>query len=410
MAGSEGSKAKPRIDPRLLTATVEKPQKIGEHQTSLRIGIPREAALQENRVALTPRAVGVLIANGHEVYVETKAGQGAQFSDHQYSENGAIILYEPQELYGRADIIAKITPLNEQELEYLRPHQTIISAVHMGQMQADYLKALMQKSITAIGYEFIVGSDGSVPFMKIMSQIAGIASVHIAAEMLSAPAGGKGLLFGGITGVPPIRVGVIGAGTVGRYATMSCIGLGADVRVIDEEIPQLQELERSLPHRISTSLSSPDIVEEITRWADVLIGAAYIKGYRAPLVVTEDMVMEMREGSVIIDVAIDQGGCIETSRVTNHRNPAFVVHGVKHYCVPNIASRVARTGAMSISNMLMPLLLKIGQNGGVKSSLGREASITSGIYVYHKHITQRALARVFDLDFMDIELLYAADM
>jgi len=403
-------KDSPDIAPAYVPETLEKVAAVGRQRTQLRIGVPREGSLQENRVALTPRSVGVLVANGHHVFVESKAGEGAQFPDRDYSENGAQILYSAQEVFTRADIIAKIAPLSDAELEYLRPQQTVISAVHIGQAKKEWFKALMAKSVTAIGFEYIQAVDGSVPFMQIMSMIAGRTSVHIAAELLSVPAGGQGLLFGGITGVPPVRTAIIGAGTVGTNATAAAIALGCSVRIIDEEVPQLLALEKTVGRKLYTAVAQPDIVAEAVAWADVVIGAAFIKGYRAPVVVTEDMVMDMRDNSVIIDVAIDQGGCIETSRLTDHRNPTFREHGVIHYCVPNIASRVARTGSMAISNLLAPLLLKLGHHGGVKQSVGRETSIRSGIYVYHKHITQRALATLHDLNFMDIDLLYAVDL
>lgn len=399
-----------KLAPAIVAETLEKPAQLKGKDNSLKIGVPREAALQENRVSLSPRAVGVLVANGHEVYVEHNAGAGAQFPDKEYSDNGAIIVFEAADVYAKADLIAKITPLNDEELGFLKQGQTVISAVHLGNVRPSYLQALMQKSVTAIGMEFIRASDGSNPFVKMMSQIAGTASIHIAAELLSATAGGQGLLFGGITGVPPVRVTIIGAGTVGTFAAKAALALGAEVRVIDEEVPALQTLEQRVGQKLYTAVNQPDIVAECVAWADVLIGAAYIAGHRAPVVVTQDMVETMREGSVVIDVAIDQGGCIETSRLTNHKDPTFRHDGVVHYCVPNIASRVARTGSMAVSNILAPILLKLGKNGGVKGSLGRSASIRSGIYVYHKHITQRSLASMFGLNYMDIDLLYAADI
>jgi alanine dehydrogenase len=400
----------PKFAASAVVETLEKPLRTGERHSALRIGVPREAALQENRVSLTPRAVGVLVANGHEVYVEHKAGAGSNFSDKEYTENGAAIVYDAKEVYTRADLIAKITPLINDELDYLKQGQTIISAVHMGNVQPSYLQALIKKSITAIGLEFITATDGTSPFVHAMSQIAGAASIQIAAELLTVTSGGQGLLLGSITGIPPVRVSIIGAGTVGTNAARAALALGAQVRVIDEDVPALDKLRERIGHQVYTAVAQPDTIAEAVMWADVLIGAAYIQGFRAPMVVTEDMVSHMREGSVIIDVAIDQGGCVETSRQTDHKKPTFIHNGVIHYCVPNIASRVARTGSMACSNILAPLLLKVGKNGGVKNSLGRELSIRSGIYVYHRHITHRALATLFGLNWMDIDLLYAADI
>lgn len=401
---------KPQIASSLLTSPMVKEQPVSGQSTSLRIGIPREPFPLENRVSLTPEAVDTLVANGHEVYLEHKAGAGSNFSNEAYTAAGAVIVYSKEEVYNRADIITKISPPKEDECELLRKSQTLISAVNMGQMTAEYIDRLVGKSITAIGYEFVRSSDGSIPFLEMVSQIAGVGSINIAAELLAAPAGGKGLLMGGITGVPPVNVAIVGAGTVGMNAARTALALGASVRVLDIEVFKLRELERVLNQRVYTELSSPSSVQKACEWADVLIGAAYNKGMRAPIVITEDMVNEMVEGAVIIDVAIDQGGCVETSRRTDHRNPHFEHEGVTHYCVPNIASRVARTGSKVISNLLMPMLLSMGQRGGMKQSVGRETAITTGIYVYHKHVTHRALADLYGHSFMDIDLLYASDM
>ncbi len=409
-AGNPIGPKKPKIAPSLLTSTMVKEQPIQTQKTSLRIGIPREPFPLENRVALTPQAVEALVANGHEVYLEHKAGEGSNFTNEEYTAGGAVIVYSKEEVYNRADIITKISPPKKDECELIRKSQTLISAVNMGQITADYVETLVGKGVTAIGYEFIRSADGSIPFLEMVSQIAGVGSINIAAELLAAPAGGKGLLMGGITGVPPVNVAIVGAGTVGMNAARTALALGASVRVLDIEVFKLRELERVLNQRVYTEISSQAALHKACKWADVVIGAAYIKGLRAPVVITEDMVNDMVEGAVIIDVAIDQGGCVETSKRTDHRKPYFVYEGVTHYCVPNIASRVARTGSKVISNLLMPMLLSMGKRGGVKQSVGRETSITTGIYVYHKHVTHRALADLYGHNFMDIELLYASDM
>jgi alanine dehydrogenase len=398
------------LDPALLTATQEKPLKTSGNQQVLKIGIPKETTFQETRVPLTPGAVGTLVAAGHQVTVEHNAGVNAQYTDKEYHDAGAFIGYSPGEVYTKSDLIVKVAPLTMQETEFLQTRQTLISAVHMGAIRPDYLKALMNKQVTAIGFEFLQGADGNSPIMRSMSEIAGISSIQIAGELLAGYGGGKGLLLGGVTGVPPAVVTIIGAGTVGFHASKTAIGIGAMVKVVDEEVFRLKILEEKLGMKIFTAVSQPDLVAEAVAGSDVVIGAAYRPGFRTPTVVTEEMVAAMREGSVIIDVSIDQGGCIETSRITSHERPTYTHAGVIHYCVPNIASRVPRTASSAISNILGPLVFKIGEAGGVKNLMAINRNFKKGIYVYHRHITQRVLAQMFNMDFMDIDLLYAAQM
>lgn len=399
------------LDPALLTLTQEKPARINPRQKKLVIGIPKEVSYQETRVPLTPGAVSTLVANGHEVFIEHDAGKYAQFPDALYAEAGATIAYALSEVYGRAETIVKITPFTEEEISLMKTGQTIISAVHVGGVQPDYLKSLMQKGVTAIGFEFVQAADGSLPIVQGMGEIAGITAVHIATELLAGGrSGGKGLLLGGVSGVPPSVVTIIGSGTVGFHACKAALGLGATVKVIDNEVYKLRRLEELLGHKIYTAVAQPSYVAEAVASSDVVIGAAYRQGFRAPVVVTEDMVAQMRPGSVIIDVAIDQGGCIETSRLTNHDHPTYVAHDVLHYCVPNIAARVGQTASASLSNIIGPMLLQIADAGGVSNLLAQSPHFKKGIYVYHRHITQRLLASLFGLDFMDIELLYAAHL
>jgi alanine dehydrogenase len=398
------------IDPALLTITQEMPARTGSTAHSLRIGVPKEITFQEKRVPLSPGAVSVLVAAGSQVLIETKAGEKAQFSDRDYAEAGAMIVNDADEVFAGSDIIVKIAPLSAEELEKLQPKQTLISAVHIGGQKADNLKLLQKKNITAIGFEFLRAKDGSIPLMKTISEIAGIASIQIASELLSNHAKGKGILLGGVTGVPPAEVVILGAGTVGLHACKAALAFGANVKVIDEEIYMLKNLEQILATKVYTAISQQDYIEKAITQADVVIGAAYRKGSRAPIIVTEEMVSKMSEGSVIIDVAIDQGGCIETSRITNHDQPTFTEYGVIHYCVPNIAARVPRTASLAISNVLGPTVLKIAQAGGVKNIIASNKYIRSGIYVYHRYITQRSLASIFNLEFMDIDLLHAAQL
>lgn len=376
------------------------------HQ-SLRIGVPKEQVFQERRVAITPEAVGVLVANGHQVYIEHNAGEGARYLDSDYSEEGAVICYKIEDIYKQADVILKISPLSDLELDLVRDNQTLFSAVNMGSLSPTYVNRLIKKNITAIGFEFFRASDGSLPLVQMMSEIAGVSSIHIASELLAGHNEGQGILLGGVTGIPPAEITIIGAGTVGFNAAQTAMGMGARVRIIDEEIHKLRRIEKELGINIYTSVAQGNYVREAVIASDVVIGAAYREGQRAPMVVTEDMIKEMKEGSVIIDVAIDQGGCVETSRMTTHDAPTFVEHGVIHYCVPNIASRVSRTASIAVSNVLTPLLINIGDHGGMDNFIRFNNGIKEGVYVYRRHLTKKNIARLFGMtmNYRDIELL-----
>ncbi len=397
------------IFPSLLSVTQESSKKIKKKKKVIRVGIPRESSTQERRVPLTPSVVEVLVNNGAEVYVEHDAGLDAGFWDRDYSEAGAFICYSKPEVFEKADIIVKIERPNYQEIEYLKNRQIFISALHLGSLTTEFLKSIIQKNITAIGYEFLRGEDGSIPIMQMMSEIAGINAIHIAAELLTANKGGKGMLLGGITGVPPSVVTIIGAGTVGLNAARAALALGATVKVLDEEVYKLRRLEEKLGIKIYTAVAQPQFIEEALISSDVVIGAIYKPGQRTPCLVSEELIMKMKEGSIAIDIAIDQGGCFETSKPTTHENPVFVKHGVIHYCVPNIASRVPYTGSIALSNILGGIILKIINYGGI-GVLQNSTIIKNGIYTHHKHITNKYLARIFGMDYIDINLLHASNL
>ena len=374
---------------------------------SLRIGIPKETFFNENRVAITPATVNVLVANGHQVFIEHDAGKGARYSDMDYNGAGAVICYKAEDVFSQADIILKVSPLSEEEIPLLKENQTLISAVNLGSLTPDYLSQLIKKNITAIGFEFYRSGDGSHPLVQMMSEIAGVSSIHIASELLTGNNDGQGILLGGITGIPPAEITIVGAGTVGFNAAQTAMGMGARVRIIDEEIYKLRRIEKELGINVYTSVAQGNYIREAVEASDVVIGAAYREDGRAPMVVTEDMVKSMREGSVIIDVAIDQGGCIETSTLTSHTDPTFVKYGVIHYCVPNIASRVARTASIAISNILGPLLVNIGDNGGLDNLVKYNEGLKQGIYIYRRHLTKKYMASIFgmSMNYRDIELL-----
>jgi alanine dehydrogenase len=387
----------------------ELPVKVGKNKKTLRIGVPKETFFQENRVPLTPQTVQVLVANGHQVYVEHHAGLGAHYTDKDYSDAGAVIKYNVADIFKQADYLVKVTPLSGEELELLRENQVIFSAVHLGSLSPEHLNILMKKNITAIGFEFFKGEDGSLPLVQMMSEIAGVSSIHIAAELLTGANGGQGILLGGITGIPPAEITIIGAGTVGFYAAHTAMGMGARVRIIDQELSKLRRIQRELGMGVYTSVAQHNYIHDAVVASDVVIGAAFSAGSRAPIVVTEDMVAQMKAGSVIIDISIDQGGCIETSRVTNYENPTFIKHDIIHFCVPNIPSRVARTASTAISNILGPLLVNIGDSGGISNLMKVNEGLKEGAYIYRHHLTKKSLARMFGMTmkYRDIGLLIA---
>lgn len=375
---------------------------------SLNVGVPRENFFHENRVPITPDTVAVLTSSGHKVFIETNAGMGARFTDRAFSEAGASIVASAAEVFRQAEYILKVSPLSGEELVLLRENQKVISAVHIGSLSPAYVRVLMQKNITAVGFEFFESQDGSLPFVQMMSEIAGVSSIHIAAELLTQQNEGQGILLGGITGIPPAKVTIIGAGTVGFNAARTALGMGARVLIIDQELYRLRAIEKELGVGVYTAVAQRNFVRDAVTTSDVIIGAAFKAGSRAPLVISEDMVQQMREGSVIVDVAIDQGGCVETSRLTTHDDPTFIKHGVIHYCVPNIPSRVSRTASIAISNVIGPMLLQIGENGGFENQMKQNDGLKNGVYIYRRHLTKETLANMFNMPFRNIELLLAA--
>jgi len=371
---------------------------------SLYIGIPKETSFQERRVAIVPEAVSLLIANGHRVRIETKAGAGSSFSDNDYSETGAEICYNAKEIY-ECDIILKVAPPSEEEVDMMTGNQTLISALQLSTQPKEILQKLISKKITAVAWDYIRDEQGVFSIVRTMGEIAGTTSILIAGELLSCFSSGKGLMFGGIAGVQPTEVVVIGAGTVGEFASRAALGLGASVKVFDNSLSRLRRLQNDVGTRVYTSILQPKVLAKAIRRSDVVIGALRSPYGRTPCVVTEEMVQSMKPGSVIVDVSIDQGGCCETSHITNHNNPTFVQHEVIHYCVPNIASRVSRTASFALSNIFSPLLLEMGEQGGVVELLRTNKGFRNGVYIYKGVLTNEVLGKVFDLKFKDIHLL-----
>ncbi len=377
---------------------------IARKKGKLYIGIPKEISFQEKRVALVPEAVSLLVANGHRVMMESKSGELSNFSDQEYSEAGAEISYESKAVF-QCDLILKVAPPSEEEVDWMPGNQTLISALQLSVQPKAILQKLMQKKITAIAWDYIQDEEGVYPVVRTMGEIAGTTSVLIAAELLSSFQSGKGIMLGGVAGIQPSEIVVIGAGTVGEFAVRAALGLGASVKVFDNSLSRLRRLQNNIGTRIFTSVLQPKVLAKSIKRADVVIGALRAPLGRTPCVVTEAMVSEMKSGSVIVDISIDQGGCFETSRVTNHNNPTFVKHDVIHYCVPNIASRVSRTASFALSNIFSPILIEMGDHGGCKDFIKNDAGFRSGVYMYRGTLTSEVLGKVFDLKYKNIELL-----
>jgi alanine dehydrogenase len=370
------------------------------------IGLPRETSLQENRIGLTPEAVQHLVNEGHEVIMEAGAGELSKYADHAYSEAGAQIAYSTEEVF-KADVLLKVAPPTLEEIELLHAGQTLISALQMGSMTQEYIAALARKKINAIGFELMKDPSGARPVVRAMSEIAGSTVMLIAAEYLARSNEGKGIILGGITGVPPSQVVILGAGTVAEYAARAATGLGAEVKVFDNHLYKLRRLKHNLGMQLYTSTLDTFALSQQIRRADVVIGALAVEDGRIPFMVTEEMVASMAPGSIIIDVSIDQGGCFETSEMTSHNKPIFRKYDVVHYCVPNIASRVPRTATNALSNIFTPILQEISQHGGINEVLFTNEHFRSGVYIYRGSLTNAMIAKKFNLRYKELGLLIA---
>jgi len=379
-----------------FTLPQEEVLELKSENKKLSIGIPKEVLLQEKRIGLVPDAVNLLTNNGHHVIVQSGVGDVINFSDQEYSECGASIVKTAQEVY-KADIILKVSPPTTEEIDFMEKNQTLISALQLKIQTPDFFKRLMDKKITAIAYDYIQDEDGIFPVVRSMSEIAGNASVLIAAECLSNLNNGKGLLMGGVSGVSTTDVVILGAGTVGEFAARSAIGLGASVKIFDKSVSKLRRIQDKLHTRVDMNTINPKALEKSIRRTDVLIGAIRNLDSITPCLVSEEMVKMMKPGSVIVDVSIDRGGCVETSEVTSHKQPTFIKHGVIHYCVPNIPSRVARTASFSLSNIFSSLLLDIGEYGGVNNIIFNKPNIGQGAYIINGQLVNKGIAEWFSL-------------
>lgn len=401
------SQQKPLISTSFSYETLEETLDVKPKGAQLHIGIPKETAFQENRIALTPDAVSVLVSNGHQVTIEHNAGEAAHFADRDYSEAGARIVYEKEEVF-KAPVIIKSAPVVEEDLPYLQFNQMIVSPIHLSVLKAELLQKMMEKRITAISFENLKDDSGNYPIVRGMSEIAGSAVMLIAAQYLSSANHGKGVLLGGISGIAPTKVIILGAGIVGEYAARAAMALGASVKVFDNSVYKLKRLQNNIGQRLWTSVMEPRMLAKQLKTCEVAVGALSSQTGRTPVVVSEEMVSSMRKGSVIIDVSIDRGGCFETSEITSHESPIFLKYGVIHYCVPNIPSGFARTASQAISNVLMPLLLEAGEEGGFEKLIWHNVHLRSGIYMFKGTLTNFYLSERFGIKYTDLNLLIAS--
>ncbi len=403
-------KSKPAVNVSFTYNPMEETLEYVASNKMVTIGIPKENSFQENRVALTPQAVSVIVNNGHEVKVESKAGIESSYTDHQYAEAGALICYTKEDVYA-SELILKTAPISKEEIDLLKAKQIIFSPLHIPSLTKEQIETCLDKKIIGLSIADIKDKAGSYPIVRSMSQIAGIYAIQIAAKLLTNNEKGKGLLLGGISGVPPINIVILGAGVVGESATKAALGAGAQVFIFDNSVYRLMRLQNNVGQNVFTSVIDPIVLTNILKNADVVIGAIKPEKGIVPLLITEDMVQQMKPGSVIIDVSIDKGGCIETSKITTHEKPTFIKHDVIHYCVPNMASGVSQTASMAISNIIMPLVLHCANGaGGIQNLMNTMPSLTKAIYSYNGKLTNKVLADKFSIKFTDLNLLLSSNI
>ena len=386
----------------------EKVQAISANHKGFSILVPKEVEMQENRLVLSPEATALLVNNGNKVTIEAGAGNGAKFNDNLYSEAGARICYSKEELYKNGDLILKVTPPSLEEIEMMQPGSILISALQLSQLTSEYFQAINRKKVTAIAFEMLEDVVGSMPIVRAMSEIAGNTVLLIASEYLSSRNNGRGIIMGGVTGVPPTKIVIIGAGTVGEYAARNALGLGAEVKVFDNHLYKLRRMKQRIGNQLFTSTIDFANLSDALNRADVVIGALRAEDGRTSCVVTEEMVSAMKEDSIIIDVSIDQGGCFETSHMTTHLDPVFKKYGVIHYCVPNIASRVAHTATQALSNIITPMVLRAKELGGMEDMIFTKEWFMKGVYCYKGSVTNRNIARMLNMKYKDLALFKMA--
>lgn len=369
----------------------------------MRFGIPKETLYEEKRVALAPAGVDALVRAGHTVYIQSGAGEGSHFSDEEYRKTGAQIVYSAEEAFARGEVIVKVAPLSETESDMLQDNQTLFSFLHLAVGKRKIIDNLIRKKITAIGYE-LIEEEERLPVLHSMSEIAGQLAIQVAERQLeSFSKGGRGILLGGITGVAPAAVVIIGAGVVGISAARAALGRGAQVIMIDKDLNRLRQVDINFKKRVTTVMANPYTITRGVKFADVLIGAVLIKGEKAPHIVTEEMVKQMKKGAVIVDVSIDQGGCIETSHITTLSDPVYVKHDVIHYCVPNMPAIVSRTASYGLNNASLGYIQEIAEHGLSNALLG-DSGLAKGVCTYNGYCCNESIANSFNLEYRRLHI------
>jgi alanine dehydrogenase len=371
------------------------------------IGIPGDNSDEEKRVAITPESVQLLVDNGNEVIVQKGAGSGANYSDKDFSEHGAIITDSHARVYS-SDVVIKVTPFSERETDYLKGNQTVMSYLNVLKLSEETLARLIRKKVTAIAFEKIKDGNGMMPVVESMSEICGITSILIASDYLSNHHGGKGVMLGGITGVTPTHVVIIGANTAGEYAARAAIGLGSEVMIFDNSLPRLRRFQSLMGQRLQTSVFHPQVLNKSLKSADVLIGAIELEDLKPWYYITEDMIRTMKKGAVIIDLSIDRGGCIETTECRTLKDPVYEKYGVIHFSAWNLPSRVARTASIALSNIFTPLLQSVADAGSMTQFLKNETGMRNGAYLYNGILTNETLGQKFGILSKDLDLLLSA--
>ncbi len=375
-------------------------------QPRLSIGIPKENPEVETRLALTPEGVAIVTEEGHSVYVQRGAGEPMSYSDLQYSEAGAYLVDSASDVFS-ADLVLKITPPTLQELSMMHDRSSVFSMLQLSNLSSECIHLMMKKKMNAIAYELIKDEQKAFPVMTSISEIEGNTAIGVAAELMSVERGGKGLLLGGVAGISPTEVLILGAGITGTVAARSALALGAQVKIFDHDINKLRKIQHYLGQQVSTSVIHPSVLFKALASADAVIGnLRYINGSER-FMVSEDLVKTMKAGAVIIDLSVDQGGCFETSECRTLRNPVYEKFGVVHYCVPNISARVARTTSMALSNIFAPILLKIANSGSVKLAIAESSGFRNGSYIYGGVLVNRLIGNYYGINSNDIGLLLA---
>lgn len=376
------------------------------HQHRLNIGLPRENPETETRLALTPEGVAIVVEEGHRVIVQRGAGLPMSYTDLQYSEAGAMVVDAASDVYN-ADLVLKIAPPTIEEMHLMHPRATIFSMLQLSNLSSDCIRFMMKKKINAIAYELIKDEQKAFPVVSSVSEIEGATAISLAAELMSNERGGKGLLLGGVAGVSPTEVLILGAGITGTVAARSALALGAQVKIFDHDINKLRKIQHYLGQQVFTSVIHPNVLIKALASADAVIGnLRYINGSER-FMVSEELIKTMKQGAIIIDLSVDQGGCFETSECRTLKEPIYEKFGIVHYCVPNLSARVARTTSMALSNIFAPMLLKIGNSGSVKHAIIESSGFRNGAYIYSGVLVNRLIGTYYGIQANDIGLLLA---